>query len=110
MTRTTTLFFDVGGVILTNGWDCPARCQAAEHFGLDWDEFEERHELMVSDFEIGRKVLKEYLDRTTFYQPRPFTQNEFNFFHLGAIAATSLVAGIRGGTGSLEKVSAGYSQ
>ena len=40
MTKITTLFFDVGDVILTNGWDRPARLRAAEHFDLDWDEFE----------------------------------------------------------------------
>jgi putative hydrolase of the HAD superfamily len=80
MATITTLFFDVGGVILTNGWDRPARRRAAEHFELDWDEFEERHELVVSDFETGRIGLKQYLDRTTFYQSRPFTHDEVKSF------------------------------
>lgn len=80
MTKLTTLFFDVGGVILTNGWDRPARLRAAEHCDLDWDEFEERHELVVPDFETGRIGLKQYLDRTMFYQSRPFTHDEAKSF------------------------------
>jgi len=46
---TTTLFLDVGGVLLSNGWDHHARRRAAKHFKLDWDEMQERHEL---NFEI----------------------------------------------------------
>lgn len=80
MNGPTALFFDVGGVLLTNGWDRPARRQAAEHFGLVWDEFQDRHELVVGDFEAGRIGLQEYLDSTVFYQPRTFTDSEFKEF------------------------------
>jgi putative hydrolase of the HAD superfamily len=72
--------FDVGGVILTNGWDRPARRRAAERFELDWDDCEERHELVISDFELGRMGLDDYLDRTVFYRPQPFTREEFKSF------------------------------
>lgn len=80
MARTTALFFDVGGVLLTNGWDRSARRCAAEHFALDWDEFQDRHELVISDFETGRISLVEYLERTV--QPRAFTLDEFKTFML----------------------------
>jgi putative hydrolase of the HAD superfamily len=71
------LFWDVGGVLATNAWDHTQRAQALEHFGLDREEFTERHELVVSSFERGKISLDEYLDRTVFYQPRKFTREEF---------------------------------
>lgn len=80
MVRKTALFFDVGGVLLTNGWDRPARRRACERFALDWDEFENRHELVVSDFELGRIGLEEYLDRTVFFEPREFARDAFIAF------------------------------
>src|SRR5438045_1586812 len=73
----TALFFDVGGVLLSNGWDRSTRRQAAEKFGFDWDTFEERHELVVADFETGRIDLDEYLDRTVFHEPCTFSREEF---------------------------------
>lgn len=80
MAAVTTLFFDVGGVLLTNGWSRSSRHRAAEHFHMDWDEFEERHELVASDFEVGRMGLEAYLDRTVFYRPRLFNREEFKAF------------------------------
>lgn len=77
---TTAVFFDIGGVVLTNGWDRSSRRQAAETFRLDWDEFEERHELVVSDFETGRIGLEDYLDRTVFYEPKAFAREQFRDF------------------------------
>jgi len=76
----TTLFWDIGGVILTNGWDMIARRRAAEVFHLDWDEFQERHELSFPAFDSGLISLDEYLNRTLFYRPRPFTREEFITF------------------------------
>ncbi len=49
-----TLFWDNGGVILTNGWDRGSREKAVEKFHLDWEDFEDRHELMLNAFECGR--------------------------------------------------------
>lgn len=80
MPEPTALFFDLGGVVLTNGWDRRARQQAIEQFQLDPEEFHERHELAVYDWEMGRITLDEYLDRTVFYRPRPFTRETFREF------------------------------
>jgi putative hydrolase of the HAD superfamily len=71
------LFWDVGGVLLTNAWDRHERSQALEHFRLDPDEFHARHEMVVSSFERGKLTLEEYLDRTVFYRERPFTREAF---------------------------------
>jgi putative hydrolase of the HAD superfamily len=71
------LFWDVGGVLLSNAWDRSEREQAVARFALDAIEFQERHELVVSFFERGKITLDEYLDRTVFYQPRSFTRDEF---------------------------------
>jgi putative hydrolase of the HAD superfamily len=71
------LFWDVGGVLLSNAWDRKQREQTLEHFKLDEAEFADRHELVVSSFERGKIDLNEYLTRTIFYRPRPFTQDEF---------------------------------
>lgn len=80
MTEISTLFWDVGGVLLTNGWDWGSRRRATEHFKLDWEELQERHEQVLADFETGRLSLAEYLGRTVFYRARPFTQSEFEAF------------------------------
>jgi len=71
------IFWDVGGVLLTNGWDHTERADALEHFHLDESEFHSRHEMVVSSFERGKITLDEYLDRTVFYRDRPFTRDEF---------------------------------
>jgi putative hydrolase of the HAD superfamily len=71
------LFWDVGGVLLSNAWDHTQRQQAIERFGLEREEFSERHELVFSSFERGKISLDEYLDRTVFYRVRPFTRDEF---------------------------------
>lgn len=76
----TTLFLDVGGVLLTNGWDRPMRERAAQHFGLDWNELEERHHLTFDTYEEGKLGLDEYLSRVIFYQPRPFTREDMRQF------------------------------
>jgi putative hydrolase of the HAD superfamily len=72
-----TIFWDVGGVLLSNAWDHTERADALEHFHLDEGEFHSRHEVVVSSFERGEISLDEYLDRTVFYCKRPFTREEF---------------------------------
>ena len=72
-----TIFWDVGGVLLTNAWDHNERADALEHFHLDKKEFHARHEMVVSSFECGKITLDEYLDRTVFYQDHSFTRDEF---------------------------------
>jgi putative hydrolase of the HAD superfamily len=76
----TTLFWDIGGVILTNGWDHDARMEATQTFGLDWQEFRERHDLSFPAFDAGQITLDQYLDRTLFYRSRSFTREEFTAF------------------------------
>lgn len=76
----SVLFLDVGGVLLTNGWDRAARARAAERFGLERDGFEARHEAVVDAFETGRMSLGEYLDRTVLHHPRPFDRDEVRRF------------------------------
>jgi len=80
MAGISTLFWDNGGVILTNGWDRNSRREAVERFHLDWADFEDRHELMLHGFECGTVTLDEYLRRTVFYRERPYTMEEFKQF------------------------------
>jgi hypothetical protein len=80
MAEVNTLFWDNGGVILTNGWDRESRQRAVEKFHLDWADFEDRHELMLHTFETGELTLDNYLRRTVFYRSRPFTSEEFKTF------------------------------
>ena len=80
MPNVRTLFWDNGGVILTNGWDRGSRQKAVAKFHLDWTDFEDRHELMLNAFECGQASLDEYLRRVVFYQERPFAPDEFKQF------------------------------
>lgn len=80
MGKISTILWDFGGVLLTNGWDRGSRRQAAERFNLDWDEFEDRHELLLSAFETGKVSLGEYLQRVIFYKERSFTPTDFEKF------------------------------
>ena len=76
----TTLFLDIGGVLLTNGWDHHERALAAEKFSLDIEEMNERHHLTLDTYEEGKLSLDEYLDRVVFYQERTFSRDEFKAF------------------------------
>lgn len=80
MSAIQAIFWDVGGVLLTNAWDHHERRAALEHFHLDEEEFEDRHAMVVSSFERGKITLEEYLDRTVFYRARPFTLESFKDF------------------------------
>ncbi len=79
-TSITTLFLDMGGVLLTNGWDHHARQRVATNFKLEWAEMESRHRLNFAIHEEGKLTLEEYLDRTVFYDERPFTRDKFREF------------------------------
>jgi putative hydrolase of the HAD superfamily len=76
----TTLFVDVGGVLLTNGWDHVERKRVAKHFKLDWAEMDERHRLVFETHEEGKLSFEEYLGWVVFYEKRPFTRNQFRDF------------------------------
>lgn len=71
------LFFDIGGVLLSNGWDREQRAVVAAQFGLDATDFGERHKLAVPELELGRMTLDEYLEQTVFCHPQTFTREEF---------------------------------
>ncbi len=73
----TTLFVDIGGVLLSNAWDHTIRAQAAVKFGLEAGEMNERHHLTFDTYEEGKLSLDEYLERVVFYQPRGFTREAF---------------------------------
>ena len=80
VTAITHLFLDIGGVLLTNGWDHHSRKQAAIHFKLDWAELEDRHHLIFGTYEEGKFTLEEYLGRVVFYKKQPFSLDEFRNF------------------------------
>lgn len=75
--KITHLFLDIGGVLLTNGWDHQQRRLAAKYFKIDFDEMEGRHHLIFESLEIGKFTLDEYLDQVVFYKKRPFTKTQF---------------------------------
>jgi len=80
MPKITCQFWDVGGVLLTNGWDHVARREAVRRFHLDEQDFERRHATVVDAFEKGQIGLDAYLQETIFYAPRSFSRNEFQTF------------------------------
>ena len=73
----SVLFLDIGGVLLTDGWDHHARRRAAKAFQLDFAEMDARHHLVFDTYELGKLTLKEYLSRVVFHQKRPFTHAQF---------------------------------
>ncbi len=76
----TALFVDIGGVLLTNGWDHQARHRAAEHFALAYADMDERHRLIFDTYEVGKITLDAYLDLVVFHCKRPFTRAQFRKF------------------------------
>ena len=76
----TTLFLDIGGVMLSNGWGHVSRRLAAEVFNLNLSELEERHNLTFVTYEEGKLTLKEYLSMVVFYEKRKFTPDQFRQF------------------------------
>jgi putative hydrolase of the HAD superfamily len=78
----THLFLDIGGVLLTNGWDRHMRRQAAQRFGLDFEEMNDRHKMSFDTYEEGKLNLDTYLSQVVFYRERPFSRKEFKDFML----------------------------
>jgi putative hydrolase of the HAD superfamily len=74
------LFWDIGGVVLTNGWDRHARAEAARQFQFDPDDFEARHTRVIDAFDSGRMGLEEYMTDTLFFRPREFTRDSLRNF------------------------------
>ena len=73
----TTLFLDIGGVLLTNGWGHVQRNNAVKHFELNLEEVNERHHLTFDTYEQGKLSLHEYLKRIVFYEKRNFSEDDF---------------------------------
>jgi len=78
--KTSCLFLDIGGVLLSDGWGHVSRKMAAAKFKLDLTDFEYRHQLNFSVYEEGKISLREYLDRVVFHQKRTFSQAQFQKF------------------------------
>jgi putative hydrolase of the HAD superfamily len=78
--RITTLFLDLGGVLLTNGWGRASRRLASETFQLDFADMDERHHLSFNTYEDGKLSLDQYLDQVIFHHPRSFSRDEFKAF------------------------------
>ncbi|MEO8769867.1 MAG: HAD-IA family hydrolase [Ferruginibacter sp.] len=76
----TTLFLDIGGVLLTNGWGRSSRALAAKKFNLDLPEVEERHHLCFDTYEMGKLSIEDYLKQVVFYEKRDFTVDDFKEF------------------------------
>jgi putative hydrolase of the HAD superfamily len=94
--KITALFLDVGGVMLTNGWDRRSREAAAKRFGLDLDELSDRHRMTFDTYESGKLSLDEYLTRVVFYEKRPFTMEEFRqFMFEQSVAYPEMIAMVR---------------
>lgn len=108
--RVSALFLDIGGVLLTNGWDRGSRRKAAQQFHLDYDQMDERHHLTFDTYELGKLTLDEYLARVVFYQKRDFSQEEFIEFMFAQSKPfpemIELIKSSRSGTVSKSPVSA----
>jgi putative hydrolase of the HAD superfamily len=78
--KITAIFWDIGGVLLTNGWDRPIRRRAAEVFGLEWDEFEARHKSLENGFDTALLTLDQYMDQAIFQKSRPFSREKLKEF------------------------------
>jgi putative hydrolase of the HAD superfamily len=76
----TTLFVDIGGVLLTDGWDINARKRAAKSFQVEFSEMEELHRIAFDTYEEGKLTLDEYLGRVVFNRKRSFTPAQFRRF------------------------------
>ncbi len=97
--RPGALFLDIGGVLLNNGWDRDMRRRAAETFGLDLEEMDERHHLISDTYEEGRLSLDQYLARVVFFEKRAFSPQELKGFMFAQSRADpemiQLVAGLK---------------
>jgi putative hydrolase of the HAD superfamily len=71
------LFVDIGGVMLTDGWNHAARRKAATHFHLDLADLEQRHHHAFDTLEIDKLTFDEYLDHVIFHEKRAFSRTTF---------------------------------
>ncbi len=79
-TAITHIFSDIGGVLLTNGWDRHMRRDAAASFALDLEDLNDRHKMSFDTYEQGKLSLDTYLNQVVFYKERPFSREDFKEF------------------------------
>jgi putative hydrolase of the HAD superfamily len=97
------IFFDIGGVLGTNGWDREQRERAVNHFKLDAEDFQCRHEEVIGAWEEGRITIDEYLAITVFHKPVNFSRDKFvEFMYSQSVAHEDVIALARSLTGRAE--------
>lgn len=90
------VFFDIGGVLLTNGWDHKSRQKSAEVFGFDYQEMNILHNFIYNVFEIGSISLDQYLDTVIFHCHRDFSKAEFmNFMYAQSLELPNTLSWLR---------------
>jgi putative hydrolase of the HAD superfamily len=81
MEKITTIFWDLGGVVLTNAWDHEQRVKVLNEFDITSEEhlneFSDRHREVAASFESGKFSLLDYLNLTLFGMPKVFTHEQF---------------------------------
>jgi putative hydrolase of the HAD superfamily len=99
VTAITHLFSDIGGVLLTNGWDRHMRRDAAASFALDLEDLNDRHKMSFDTYEEGKLNLDTYLNQVVFYKERPFTREDFKEFMFAQsrpkVEMINLVSGLK---------------
>ena len=63
MSPITTIFFDIGGVCLSNGWDHEQRQALAQQLGFDYPSFDSRHRQVVDSCVATNVVLEHRASR-----------------------------------------------
>jgi putative hydrolase of the HAD superfamily len=79
------LFLDVGGVLITNGWDHALRKKTAETFQVDYEMMNNRHQLIFDTYETGKLTFDEYLKRIIFFEPRQYSLQDVKHFIFEAV-------------------------
>jgi putative hydrolase of the HAD superfamily len=77
VTEIRHIFFDIGGVLGSNGWDHEQRERAVAQFELNAEDFEWRHKEVIGEWEEGSMTLDEYLEIAVFHTRRTFSREEF---------------------------------
>ena len=56
------------------------RRDAAQKFGLDLEDLNDRHKMSFDTYEEGKLKLDTYLNQVVFYKERPFSREDFKAF------------------------------
>jgi putative hydrolase of the HAD superfamily len=74
------IFFDIGGVLGTNGWDHVSRKRAAAHFNLKWESLEALHDKYAEALDTGKISLQDYVEKVACAESKAFSAQEFIAF------------------------------